>query len=74
MLAYQHLNTEKHVHKSMRQRAREIKQARRRKAIQDFRMFLLGLVAIPFAMLLGQQAPKWAPLAMDLLKSIGTLD
>jgi len=74
MLTFQQLTTEKYVHQSMKQQIREIKRARKRHAIHDFTTFLLGLVAIPFAIAIGQQAPKLLSYTASFLESIGILN
>jgi hypothetical protein len=58
MLATQQLVTEKYLQQKLKEGLREVHRARRRKAIQNFTTFLMGLVAIPVAIWVGIQIPS----------------
>jgi len=73
MLEYQQLATEKYLRRKLKKENREVRRVRNRKAIQDFTTFLMGVVAVPFAILLGQQIPHWLPIITDVLQSHGLL-
>jgi len=73
MLATQHLVTEKYLQQKLKEGLREVHRARRRKAIQNFTTFLMGLVAIPVAVWVGIQIPSWLPVINEYLRSVGIL-
>ena len=70
MLTEMTLTTEKYVRQSMNQEQKQGRRERNRKALRDFRTFLLGLVAIGFGVYAAQLIPVWTPIVKAHMASL----